>query len=64
MRCGISSAALDDLSGKKGVRPSEREAQFNRLRDALERVASDIFDEDGVAEGNTIRIFSKHIRDR
>jgi hypothetical protein len=62
--CEISSTALDDLSGEKGVRPSEREAQFRRLRDAIERVASDTFERGGVCPGDTMRIFSKHVRNR
>ena len=36
--CEISSSALDDLDGKKGTWPDEREAQFERLRDQIERV--------------------------
>jgi Protein of unknown function (DUF1488) len=62
--CEISSTALDDLAGEKGVRPGEREAQFKRLRDAIERIASDTFDERGAAAGEMIRIFSKHVRNR
>ncbi len=49
--CEVSSAALDDLAGKKGVRPSEREAQFKRLRDIIEPVVADTFDEKGMTEG-------------
>jgi hypothetical protein len=44
--------------------PNEREAQFKRLRDAIEQVASDIFNQNGMCAGQTIRIFSKHVRDR
>jgi len=62
--CEISSVALDDLAGEKGVRPNEREAQFKRLRDAIERIASAVFDERGMSPGETIRIFSKHVRNR
>ena len=62
--CEISSVALDDLAGEKGVRPNEREAQFKRLRDAIERVASVMFDERGMSPGETVRIFSKHVRNR
>ena len=64
VECEVSSVALDDLSGKKGARPSEREEQFKLLRDSVERVASDSFDENGIAKGEVIRIFSKHIRNR
>jgi hypothetical protein len=62
--CEISSVAMDDLAGEKGVRPSEREAQFRRLRDAIERIASGAFDQGGMSAGETIRIFSKHVRNR
>jgi hypothetical protein len=62
--CEISSTAMDDLAGEKGVRPNEREAQFRRLRDAIERVASDIFDQRSMAAVETIRVFSKHVRNR
>jgi hypothetical protein len=62
--CEISGAALDQLSGQKGTRPREREDQFNRLRDAIERVASDTFDINGMKPGEVVRVFSKHIRTR
>ena len=62
--CEISSTAMDDLAGEKGVRPDEREAQFRRLRDAIERVASDIFDQSSMSAVEIIRIFSKHVRNR
>jgi hypothetical protein len=60
--CEISSTARDDLAGAKGARPDEREAQFMRLRDAIERISSDNFTAKGTASGETIRIFSKHIK--
>jgi Protein of unknown function (DUF1488) len=60
--CEISSSALDDLDGKKGTWPDEREAQFERLRDQIERVVSDTFEQNGQPEGETIRIFSKHVK--
>ena len=62
--CEISSTAMDDLAGEKGVRPNEREAQFARIRDAIERVASEIFDQRDRSAVETIRIFSKHVRNR
>ena len=62
--CEISGAALDDLADGKGVRPDERETQFKRLRDTVERVASDIFDQGGMAQSGRIQIFAKHIRNR
>jgi hypothetical protein len=60
VECEVSSVALDDLSGTKGARPSEREAQFKLC--AIRSSASNSFDENGIAKGEVIRIFSKHIR--
>lgn len=60
--CEISSVALDDLDGVKGTRPIEREAQFMRLRDVVERLASSVVEQQGRNEGGRVRIFSKHIR--
>jgi hypothetical protein len=62
--CEISSTAMDDLAGAKGVRPHERDTQFRRLRETIERVASDMFDQSGQALSLTLRIFSKHVRNR
>jgi hypothetical protein len=56
--CGISSAAMDDLSGTKGASPEERCSQFEDLRDKIEQIASDIFDRNAT---NQVRIFSKHV---
>jgi Protein of unknown function (DUF1488) len=53
--CQISSIALDYMVGKRGTLPSEREAQFIHLRDAIEKIASDNF------QGETVRIFAKHL---
>jgi hypothetical protein len=60
--CEISSTALDDLAGEKGV--GERDAQFRRLRDAIEQVACRLFEESGAMPGQAIRIFSKHVKNR
>ncbi len=38
--CAISSAAMDDLDGSTGTKPSQREGQFLRLRDRIEERAS------------------------
>jgi hypothetical protein len=65
--CEISSVALDDLDGEKGTRPVEREAQFKRLRDEIERITCGIFDNRGKNEessGEVVRIFAKHVRNR
>jgi Protein of unknown function (DUF1488) len=60
VECEISSAAMDELAGKKGTRPAEREAQFLSLREMIERIASDNFDHDSVVRGAVVRIFAKH----
>lgn len=60
--CEISSSALDDLDGTKGTRPGERETQFIRLRDAVERVASNAFAQQGKRAGERVRIFSKNVK--
>jgi Protein of unknown function (DUF1488) len=58
----ISSAAMDELAGKRGTLPAEREAQFLHLRETIERIASDNFDREPVVRGAVVRIFAKQIR--
>ena len=44
--CAISSAAMDDLEGKRDVKPHQRVDQFMRLREVIEEQASrKFFDE-------------------
>jgi Alanine dehydrogenase/PNT, C-terminal domain len=43
--CEISSTAMDQLAGTKGTMPDEKEAKFLHLRDTIEGIAADIFDE-------------------
>jgi hypothetical protein len=62
VECEISSVAMDDLAGKRGTLPAEREAQFMRLREVIERIASDKFDSDTIVRGAVVRIFAKHVR--
>ena len=62
VECQISDAAMDELAGVKGTESIARQAQFLALRDAVERLASDIFDEAPRVRGYTVRIFTKHIR--
>ncbi len=38
--CAISTAALDDLEGRRDVKSDQRVAQFMRLREAIEDRAS------------------------
>jgi uncharacterized protein YjgD (DUF1641 family) len=62
VECQISDAALDELGGVKGTESIARQAQFLALRDAVEGIASDMFDRVPVIKGRVIRIFSKHIQ--
>jgi len=61
VRCQISSVALDQMDSGRGTVPSEREAQFVRLRDAIEKIASDIFNDESPMRGGIFRIFEKHL---
>ena len=62
VQCQISGAAMDDLADCKGTQPFDREAQFLRLRERIEHIASMMFDEKTALKGAVLRIFSKHIR--
>jgi uncharacterized protein DUF1488 len=62
VECQISDAAMDELAGLKGTQSIARQAQFLALRDAIERVASDMFDQAPAMKGYVVRIFTKHIR--
>ena len=44
--CAISTAAMDDLEGRRGVRPDQRVDQFMRLREAIEERAPRMFFEE------------------
>jgi hypothetical protein len=49
--CSISTAAMDDLEGRRDVKPDQREDQFIRLRDVIEQRASrKFFEEQGQAD--------------
>jgi hypothetical protein len=60
--CQISDAAMDGLAGTKGTLSIARQAQFVAHRDAIERIASDLFDKAPSIKGYVVRIFSKHIQ--
>ena len=62
VECQISDAAMDELAGVKGTESTARQAQFLALRDAVERIACDIFDEAPRVKGYSVRIFTKHLR--
>jgi len=46
--CAISTAAMDDIEGRRDVRPDQRVDQFMRLRDVIEERASRKFFEEQV----------------
>jgi hypothetical protein len=46
--CAISTAAMDDLEGRRDVRPDQRVDQFMRLREVIEERASRKFLEEQV----------------
>jgi Protein of unknown function (DUF1488) len=46
--CAISTAAMDDLEGKRDVKPDQRVDQFMRLREVIEEQASRKFFEEQV----------------
>ncbi|WP_084029972.1 DUF1488 family protein [Bradyrhizobium sp. LMTR 3] len=61
VECQISDAAMDELGGVRGTESIARQAQFVALRDAVEEIASDLFDKLPPVKGRVIRIFTKHI---
>jgi hypothetical protein len=64
VECQISDAAMDELAGVKGTQSIARQAQFLSHRDAIEQIASDLFDGSMRVKGAVIRIFSKHVQQR
>ena len=46
--CAISTAAMEDLDGRRDVKPDQRADQFIRLRQAIEERASRKFFEEQV----------------
>jgi Protein of unknown function (DUF1488) len=48
IQCAISTAAMDDLEGKRDVKPDQRLDQFMRLREVIEERASSKFLEEQV----------------
>ena len=45
----------------RGMPPSEREAEFIHLRDAIEKIVSDNFQGETAALGRVVRVFAKHL---
>jgi hypothetical protein len=56
--CEVSSVAMDSIAGVRGTLPTEREAQFLRLRDRIERIVSDKFDRDNL---QPVYVFAKNV---
>jgi hypothetical protein len=48
IQCAISTAAMDDLEGRRDVKPDQRLDQFMRLREVIEEQASRKFFEEQV----------------
>jgi hypothetical protein len=61
VQCQISDAAMDELAGMQGTESSARHAQFLSLRETIERIASDIYDEAPRVQGYAVRIFMRHL---
>jgi hypothetical protein len=57
----ISDAAMDAVAGTKGTPSIARQAQFVAHRDAVERIASDLYDQAPRFKGCVVRIFTKHV---
>jgi uncharacterized protein DUF1488 len=62
VECQISDAAMDILEGVKGTESIARQAQFLALRDAVEGIASEVFDKGPCVKGQIVRIFTKHVQ--
>ena len=54
VRCAVSTAALDDLEGRRDVKAEQRVDQFARLRDAIEARASRKFFEGPVGAERSV----------
>jgi len=59
--CQISDAAMDELAGVRGSPSTVRQAQFLEHRDAIEQIASNLFDQSRAVKGSVVRIFTRHI---
>ena len=59
--CQISDAAMDELAGVRGSPSTARQALFLQHRDAIEQIASGLFNDSRTVKGAVVRIFTKHI---
>ncbi len=64
VQCQISDLAMDVFAGTTGTENSARILQFLTLRDAIEELASNLFDERPVPPDSVLKIFAKHVRPR
>jgi hypothetical protein len=64
IECQMSDAAMDELAQVKGTESIARQAQFVSHRDAIEQIASDLFDRSGHVKGTVMKIFAKNIQPR
>jgi hypothetical protein len=51
VQCAISTAAMDDIEGKREARATQRLEQFARLRDAIEARAARKFADEPASAG-------------
>jgi hypothetical protein len=56
--CAISTAAMDDLEGRRDVRPDQRVDQFMRLREVIEERASRKFFEESAQADRPVALRS------
>jgi hypothetical protein len=61
VECRISAAAIDELVGGPRGSCVDRETQFLKLREAIERLATAKFDAGTFVRGSILRIFAKDI---
>jgi hypothetical protein len=54
IECAISTAAMDDLEGQRGVKANQRVDQFMRLREVIEEQASRKFFDEQVRVDRTV----------
>lgn len=62
VQCAISTTAMDDLEGKRDVKPHQRVDQFIRLREVIEEQASRKFFTEQVNVGRPVILRSLSLR--
>ena len=61
VQCHISDAAMDELLGIRGSLPAARQDLFLEHRDAIERIASEVFDASDGLPGSEERRVGKRV---